>query len=1265
MKLFPIPDPLAGEKVAEVIPVLAPFVESGERIARLNFFPGRHLTHTALAAEQAVRVRRLLFRGRSVCPGNVEGLEVSWTSEPGGDRLRIQPGRGITVSGEDVVLERPVVMRSDDLRIFPSSTTTWNDIPKLASKTVGAPFAAVLVLKPMALTVRKRPYALNPALDPHPPGFVDRVPEDETFDRLSMIDAVCPVLWLWEGSPAFGSQWRNRLAWQIFGDERDGLSQPWLQDGLPVALVGFDASRKVLFVDRHAVVRRGGIPRTRSILPHTGDPRLWQAQVDQYGDHLASLDAIRSALGDFQQLPSVGLLRRDSIQIAPLASNATARTVTQSFFPPTYKTDVGVCLLEQLDTVFSAARTLQPYDLYVPDSVSILLPVEQRFFDPKLLDVEQPNPEFQTQLVALGAARDAWLGRRADLRQKYAALTWELTGQGLPIDFGTDSLDGEPASANDPDPREQPYGTEQASNPPAVAVAAITLLRRDLLQTFKFSTQEITYLKSTIPQYCGKQVDIQEDETTNVTKVGLKSFIDYLEEKVDRADALVDRGFLSVNANVYRLGQLLNNNAVGTRFATSESLSTLVTRQSAAATPATVNSFSARLFADLAVAGKPAPSNTLVAGAFDKPQRAAAPAAATTGTINQAVISATSARPSLQIFEGVKAFAKVDEASLLKLTESVSPDSEEGKTLKTLIEAKTLQAEDLKQLENLAAFAEAYSPNLNQVTTKQIRAIPLERLPPPDAPKARKDLFANKLDIFDRLMQLDISLAGLTTDFVDVPPTPTPLANNESKAARILTFHELIQGRDVDSLSPEDSDEAQQFSRAVKHADMSLSALRAVEARIGEYRRLIARCRDVLAEVAGHAARLQARWSVVTEELAEARQDVAVAQALLEEEKARVAAINARRAQILENHVSFAVFHRARAVDARVETPTRVLEATLREEPVPRCLSEDVAVPPDMAALWEAFRLSPAHWFRLSPRWLAEVDRLEHLREMLQRSSERLVATTGWARVVTPGRFSNGLQRVLTSRLATSERHLAAIRLMPPVAIATLNWSALLGRAKEVLTVGHLMDFGSSKLTQAASREIHGLFKVAACLHRDFCKVAPILRLVWAERYSTFDGPADFRDLARLPRWSEVPFALRREMQLHVGWLFSKMDVSQAPAVDLMNDLVRAALLLASHAPVSQPITGTLAEDSTPSPGGLMPILIDPARIRVGMKAIIEQTSSSPKVRVLGVVEDLSPTRAIVRVTVIEPSPAAASSPQLTIAATSVRLMEPEALAWR
>jgi hypothetical protein len=1278
MKSFSIERPLRGEKLAVVVPPPATFIAETDRRARLNFFPGRHLTGEALTDEHRFRVQRLLLRGQIVLPGIAQGLETTCDITGANGEFTFRPGFGLAASGEDIWLDRTFVLKAAEIPVFDPAQDKL--IKRLGDLTLPLPqpTAAILVWQPVSIPDVDIPRAAIP--EGFDQNFSPLLPEpdDQAFYRHTFVDGsrVIFCLWpeAWRKLPAYSGRWRNELVWEIFAAERAGATAPWLAAGLPVALVGFDENLRPLFVDRHAVSRPGGRTRIRPLRPQIGEVRLWQAQSDQFAAQLSELESAATGLVHFRHVPPFGCLPKTFFDFNKLPGPPEVWQFQQTFFPPTYSIEVAVAPLEQLDIVFAESRSLEPYDLAKADSVRLLLIVSQRFFDPQLLKIAVISDEFKKTVTETVTRRDDWRGRRDDLRTKQISIHRGLTAQTLQFPTKDPGQLDDAEKPTPPDPVEENYGTTESGG--NRTVDAIEELRKRLPEFLKtFDSQEITDL-NTAGQgvYRKKQEDIQADEAGALDKLGLKGFIDYLEDKVNRADSLVDRGFLKVNADVYRLGQLLGNNALGTQFATSASLANTVMRDAAPASSGGINLFASRLFSDLATTTKPA-TTTVTPGPAPQPAPAIAPAAgpapapAAAGTHG---LGGTVGASNIFIRQPLDDFVVAGEVfttdagrAQLELLDTLVAGNSEAKTaLENLKKASVMQPETLGQVKNLAQFADAYVPNFNSVTPKQLRAIPFERLPAPAAPKVRQDIFNTKLQIFDQLMQLDLSLAELTTDFVEEPPPPTVTPAGPANAAAIiptgtlLKFHEVITTRVVDTMDAANADEAGHFSRGVKHADMSIAALRAVETRIRLYRELIVLCLEKLSVIDGNQARLISRLQVAANELGEARHDVSVAQALLKEEEARLKGINAHREKILREHVSFAAFHRPRAVDARDDTPVRVVEPALRVEPVPSCLADDLPQPSDFASLSDIFLGSPARWFKYAPGWISTVTRIDHLRDLMTRSVERaaLARTTP---APSPGPQSAALTRLFTARALVSSRFLPAAQSINAASFTALSWRELSRRAEEVLTLGHLIQHGPAHLATAASAELGGLFKVGACIHRGFSRVNPLLRLIWAERYSQFDEDADFRNLSRLPRWDDVPFVLRRELQLDTDWLYSRVDATLADALALVHDLIRVALLLASHAPVDQLVTGSVAEPTTPSTGGLLKLSVDPRRIYIGMRVVVQQNDPASPALVHGIVEDIGSGQVSARITNVP------ISTRLDPARTTVRFEAPAMLSAR
>ena len=282
MNLHPVSDPLSGEKLISVSPALRTYVEEDGRLARLNFFPGRHLTDVALQREQEIRTRRLRLRGQAVTPGVVRGLEVALIRAATEPALEIAPGHALDSNGEDLVVSRTVRVPITEFSFFDPMTNTLS--PRIAELETNeaADFVAVLVLEAGFVRDTDLPLAAQQTEQGTDFTPCERVPADESYFRTTTIDAGRLILCRWPDQPGAGPAWRNRVAWAVFDAERRQEALPWLARGTALAVVAFNTARQPLWMDRHAVVREGGRPRDRIFLNGAGSEHLWVAQFNQF-----------------------------------------------------------------------------------------------------------------------------------------------------------------------------------------------------------------------------------------------------------------------------------------------------------------------------------------------------------------------------------------------------------------------------------------------------------------------------------------------------------------------------------------------------------------------------------------------------------------------------------------------------------------------------------------------------------------------------------------------------------------------------------------------------------------------------------------------------------------------------------------------------------------------------------------------------------------------------------------------------------------------
>jgi hypothetical protein len=334
MKVTPISSPLPGEHIVGVSPVMQPETEpdNKEWRSRLNFWTGRALTEQALNLEQRNRAARLAWRGRLVTAGVVNGLDVALERNPltekeklendtlNGQFIHIMPGYGLTSTGEDIYVPRPLRVELDKVRkiygpdsavekklnetvIKRQSRTNWYNDFDLGNKLIKfhelgeqyVPWAAVLLLCPVT-------FISNANRDPQAPCLLDTT--HDAFDDPRLVDASQLVLYLvpraWAGESKLkriknetitvedALTWRNRVASMVFDKEMKRVARqqllfingkwettmvsddllPWEYFGVPIGLIGFEPDPEKtdkfrIFLDRNSVARQGGLPFPR------------------------------------------------------------------------------------------------------------------------------------------------------------------------------------------------------------------------------------------------------------------------------------------------------------------------------------------------------------------------------------------------------------------------------------------------------------------------------------------------------------------------------------------------------------------------------------------------------------------------------------------------------------------------------------------------------------------------------------------------------------------------------------------------------------------------------------------------------------------------------------------------------------------------------------------------------------------------------------------------------------------------------------------
>jgi len=692
---------------------------------------------------------------------------------------------------------------------------------------------------------------------------------------------------------------------------------------------------------------------------------------------------------------------------------------------------------------------------------------------------------------------------------------------------------------------------------------------------------------------------------------GLDGFADYLRRRIDRADDITDFGFAHMQVDMHRIRQLTMSASDAGRLAVSPTLAALATSDSALVVQQQIQEYIGKVKATAAPPA-PAPGTRGVAGLS-----AAAGFSADAASINAAAINAAATeRVAVNVSTGAAAAA----------AKGASFAASAAASINARVDTKAIAAEAMLIRPPKAPPPIVYADpvvGLSEIRTTAIA----QRLKNPPSPEARNYALSNRY-------RTVMSLLQILEDFVAEDSGEVPalfqgfqipgLAGDPFLAGLKDPQRPLADFRGNDELQRQlakpptgsDSalDEATLFTQAVSLSDITIAILRQLEARLTVYRDALKRCDTALQTLRGEIGAMTARLSQVGDALAEARHDVSVARALLAEETDRVAAINARRTKVLAEEVKFIAFIRPREADNLLSAPTRAIDPGLVEPAVPACLREHPDAPEELLDMLRVVREAPANWFVRVPPLLQRLDKVDHLVRLVGGAQARAVAglavpALAVQAIAVNTRVATGIVQLATRQVEALAPRIATLRTLDLNVLKVATWQGVKQQAEQVVSFGDLAEgaHGRADVAREAAAELDRIRAVTACLHAEFSGVLPVIRLQWAEMLSEFDAAPNLRNLASLPRWGEIAYLDRRQMQSYVDWLFAQVEAGQPQAVALVNDVVRMALLLASHAPVDRIVQGRMARP-TPgvSLGTRIPLtVLDTTRLRVGMQALL------------------------------------------------------------
>lgn len=1261
-----------GERVIQTSPEMSNRISS-EWYSRPNLYTGRALTADTLIANTKHHLRHMQLFGRHLSRGVIQGLSLSpyvrsYVDAEGVAQteqwLRLTAGLGITNWGDDVTLPET----SD---IFLDHVSTWNseNMPR---------GAGIFVLQPLEI------------LDEIVADPTNQCQWDEArdpFDDEQLVDGCRLVFVPWPGDllgpipKVQAKQFRNRLVYQIFDYEKghpDTLF-PWEYVGIPVGLAYITLSNgKISFIDQQAVVRKGGAPlSTKTMLAMNGTPFLWEARIQQFIGQLydirQTVDAIPAAGVFFDVLPPVGVLPKQAL---------TFDTMRTDFFPSQFIIDAAPIPEEQLEVAMNASAGLAPFDLYQPEKIKLLVPVPQSVYQADLLKKEEPDPIFLETLRKLVREIRQWLSSRSYVREMADRVVGAVSVGDVP-QFSEDI---------DTTPDEDKFLVQIERH---TGLTEFGVLATDAVKNLH------SWIRKNAPAVSGTVINILLPTADNPPKFregfqGIENFLLELQHNIKKTEDLLNSGYGKAEADMYRLRQLLLGNVKSSRLATSSALGQIVAGQTRQPSIKDVESFftaaqatkpgevAVELDQVLDLEGQT--EDEKLSQALTIMKKMEAGETLSTKDIYNATQVMTSAF-SKRVGGDSKAISMVAQPTKVNFE---TADTYTFKQAETATVKKYRDSVELSRsvgLERSKPLVDRIyeSPSMevkgNAVKTKTSIFDALADVPFDIADEVNvvgtgkailKDAEYNEIlqtlgdEAGRSVLEGRTSKSGqwvvISTAPLSEQEEATLSDDQKKKVGNILAQSRNKQGLSLKEIKdlkgtendlgrhirdglldpdPDDGDEADYFTAGVSALEHGLNAMRVIEKILDDYKKSVIQSRKVLTNLRANVDRWHDKLGEIDDKLLVLRHDALVTRSLFEEERSRLAAINAQRKAILDNYVSTLVFVRPRLVDSRLDVPSVPLYAEY-VNPVPACLAEDFEAVGELADMLDVFREMPVAWLTEAGGLVKMVTNTAGVIDLMKQAGTRTARTisAGSRTAIQTASYqaysTNNYGKAISAVVAANQQYKQTLATQKGaldfVGLNAQSWLQLVDMAESRVSLADLIEKGRgfSKLASKATAIMENLEDVAVCLYQWCNELEPSIKLQWANLISIYDKPVDLRHLETLPSFDKIDFTVRRDLQNMVDWLFSQVDPSIDKARRTMNDLVRVCILLAGHAPVSTIVKGYVDRPSTGKVGDFLDVTVNLGQLKIGMIAtvITQQT-----IAVQGIVADVGERSARIKVT--------------------------------
>jgi hypothetical protein len=405
-----------------------------------------------------------------------------------------------------------------------------------------------------------------------------------------------------------------------------------------------------------------------------------------------------------------------------------------------------------------------------------------------------------------------------------------------------------------------------------------------------------------------------------------------------------------------------------------------------------------------------------------------------------------------------------------------------------------------------------------------------------------------------------------------------------------------------------DSSEATLFSVGVRVAEQHTMLLRALEARVQQYSDFVTLCTNALNNIQSDIQQAQAYANQLKNNLLQDRQNVAFTTALLNDETQRVQSVNMQRQQVLATSVQLVAYTRARTLEATDTAPSRQLVPANVTNPVPACLQQSVAIPPEIREIVGQLREAPVNWLPSVSSQVANLERpvlLQQLALSAQARASQLLQLPSLPSSAAgeSGVYASTISNVYSANQQVFRGFQVQRAAFQPAVLANLSWSSQVTSVQSVAAINDLISAESvhTEISNAVARLIQQISSVATCLYTRISIALPIDRLAWAEYLSGAGLSVQLQSLAVLPSFNQLSYTDRQQMQMLGDWLFLQIDTTNTAALAFMSDVVRTAILVASDVPIDNIISGNVIARVQPSVGGVVSLNLPSERISSGM----------------------------------------------------------------